>query len=124
MNLIINDRVVEIQLSPLECLWAFHLSGKIEVPLETIQSVRLEQPHSSWWKELKAPGTHLPGIFKAGTYYTERGREFWYVQGDQPCLCLDTTAGYYKRIVIASAEVADWTALIGQAKQDALQRLA
>ena len=30
-------------------------------------------------KEIKAPGTSIPGLIKAGTFYSNRGKEFWYV---------------------------------------------
>ncbi|MGB3292815.1 MAG: hypothetical protein WBB01_07515 [Phormidesmis sp.] len=114
MNLTIQDGAIQIQLTSAERLWAFHLSHQIEIPLDSIQSVRLERPATTW-KELRAPGTHLPGLIKAGTYYTERGREFWYAQGDQNCLCLDIAAGYYKRIVLSSAAAERWRSQLQQA---------
>ncbi|MEO1445206.1 MAG: hypothetical protein AAFV46_03030, partial [Cyanobacteria bacterium J06635_11] len=72
------------------------------------------------WNELRAPGTALPGFIKAGTYYTQRGREFWYVlraskgasNGGQNCLCLDMSEGYYKRIVLESGLAGTWRAQI------------
>jgi hypothetical protein len=30
-------------------------------------------------KHVRAPGTYVPGLIKAGSYYTSRGREFWFV---------------------------------------------
>ena len=107
MQLTIEDKAIKIQFEPAERLWAFHLSSQIRVPLSSISSVRLERPETTW-RELRSPGTYLPGVIKAGTYYTERGREFWYVQGSQRCLCLDMTAGYYKRIVLASVAAEQW----------------
>ncbi|MEL6555705.1 MAG: hypothetical protein AAFQ63_19930 [Cyanobacteria bacterium J06621_11] len=107
MHLIFYDHTVEIQLEQTEKLWAFHLSGRIIVPLKCIQSVTPERPNTTW-KELRSPGTYLPSIIKAGTYYTKRGREFWYVQGDSPCLCIDISEGYYKRIVLGSEAAERW----------------
>lgn len=112
MILLINGHTLEIDLSPLERLWAFHLGEQIKVPLSRIQHVRLDCPQTSLWKELRAPGTHLPGMFKAGTYYTDRGREFWYVQSGQPCLCLDILDGYYKRIVLSLETAEQWASQI------------
>lgn len=112
MNLIINGRTVEIQLTVLERLWACHISGQIEVPLEDILSVKRDRPDTLWWTEIRAPGTHLPGLFKAGTYYTERGREFWYVHTEQPSLWLDISDCYYRRIVLGSALAEQWRSQI------------
>ena len=115
MNINLDDNVIKIQLEPLERLWSFHISQSIEVPLSHIQSVRIEQPHTNW-KELRAPGTYVPRLIKAGTYYTERGREFWYVQGEQRSLCLDIIDDYYKRIVLASPQADRWRAQVQSAK--------
>lgn len=114
MQLTIEDSAIKIQLEPAERLWAFHLSSQIQVPLNSLSSVRLERPETTW-RELRSPGTYLPGVIKAGTYYTERGREFWYVQGNQRCLCLDMSAGYYKRIVLTSAAAKRWQLSIEEA---------
>ncbi|EDX83863.1 hypothetical protein S7335_1560 [Synechococcus sp. PCC 7335] len=114
MDINLNDDVIKIQLEPIERLWSFHISQWIEVPLSHVQSIRLERPRTSW-QELRAPGTYVPGLIKAGTYYTERGREFWYVQGEQSCLCLDITDGYYKRIVLASPRADRWRSQIQSA---------
>ncbi len=48
-----------------------------EISLEHIVEVRTEAPETSW-REIRAPRTYLPGVMKAGTYYTPRGKEFWY----------------------------------------------
>ena len=111
MDLIFQDHTVKIQLEPTERLWGCHLSGQIEVSLDNIQSVTLERPNTTW-KEMRAPGTYLPRVIKAGTYYTERGREFWYAVGDRPCLCIDISEGYYKRIVIGSTDAPNWQSQI------------
>lgn len=118
MNLIFNERTIEIQLTALERLWACHLSGQIEIPIDNILRAKLDRPNTPWWTEVRAPGTHLPGLFKAGTYYTERGREFWYVHTEQPTLWLDIADRYYKRIVLGSAQAEQWRSQI----QSALDR--
>ena len=30
--------------------------------------------------EVRVPGTFIPGVIKAGTYWTRAGKEFWYVR--------------------------------------------
>lgn len=108
MNLTIQNRTVEIRLEPLERLWGCHISGKIELPLAEIETVTLARPEPDW-QALRAPGTYLPGWIKAGTYYTQRGREFWYVGREPQTLCIDLKTGYYKRIVLASPQAQQWS---------------
>ncbi|MEL6779109.1 MAG: hypothetical protein AAFO06_17820 [Cyanobacteria bacterium J06597_16] len=118
MHLTTLDNNIKIQLDPSERLWAFHLNRQIEVPLDTVESVRLERPETTW-NELRAPGTYLPGFIRAGTYYTQRGREFWYVNkasnSTPNCLCVDMSEGYYKRIVLESGLAGNWRAQIQRA---------
>lgn len=97
---------LDIHLDGYERLWAFHLGSCIEVPLGDIIEVSTDLPPSTW-RELRAPGTFLPGVIKAGTYYTERGREFWYVMNPS-ILTIDIRDGYYKRIVLSLSDNEAW----------------
>ena len=58
-------------------LWA--LKSSIEVPLSRVASAEIdpEIARREWWKGIKAPGTALPGVIKAGTFYHWRERVFW-----------------------------------------------
>ena len=120
MNITFHSDKINIQLDPTERIFGVHLSQKIEVPLETLQSVTLERPDTTW-KELRAPGTYFPWLIKAGTYYSKRGRQFWYVLGDRPCLCLDMSEGYYKRIVLGSTNASSWQSQIQNQVQNQVQ---
>jgi hypothetical protein len=109
-----SDRLC-IDLDGWEKVWAFHWPPRLEVPLSQIQAVRLGMPPSDW-RELRAPGTFLPGVIKAGTYYTRRGREFWYVtkQGGE-FLTLVLAGGDYAQVVLTLPDAADWQTRIEQA---------
>ena len=120
MNLILQDGTLEIQLELMERVWSVHLGQHIRVLLNTLQSVQADCPETTW-REIRAPGTHLPGMFKAGTYYTERGREFWYARKGQSCLCLDMTEGYYKRVVLGSTDAGLWHAWLQSSVSRPLQ---
>lgn len=110
MNLTVKNRVIEIELEPLERLWSCHLGESIEIPLAAIEHVALEQPQTTW-RELRAPGTYWPGLIKAGTYYSDLGRAFWSVRPPQDCICIDLAEGsYYRRIVLGSPLAAQWLA--------------
>jgi hypothetical protein len=103
MNLQITDTSIILQLDWHERLWAFHLSPRIDIPIASIRGVTVNEPRMEWYA-LRAPGTALPGVFVAGTYYTRRGREFWYVSRNPNYLVLDIEGEYYKRIVLTLAD--------------------
>jgi len=109
MDLTVRDRTIEIALTPVERLWSCHISGSIQLPLFNLQavSVSAEKPESRG-RDLRAPGTYVPGLIKAGTYYSDLGRAFWYVSRNQPYLCLDLKVGYYKRVVLGSPLANEW----------------
>lgn len=99
MNLSINNNSLTIHLDGQERLWAFHLGPTIEILIAHIRHVSTDHPSMEWYA-LRAPGTAIPGLFAAGTYYAKRGREFWYVTRSPQFLVLDLEGHYYKRIVL------------------------
>ncbi len=103
--------VLEIRLGPWERLWSFHVGETIAVPLAQIQTVGTTLPPSDPWM-IRAPGTGLPGILAAGTFYSRRGREFWYVTAESPVLVLDVADFYYKRLVLNVPTAETWARLL------------
>ncbi|MBE9031570.1 hypothetical protein IQ266_17700 [filamentous cyanobacterium LEGE 11480] len=103
-----------IELSGWERLWAVHVGPRIVIPFDEIEQVRTTAPETTW-RELRAPGTFFPGVIKAGTYYTDRGRTFWYTKSAENVLCLDLSADqYYKQIVLTVDQNRTWADRINQ----------
>jgi hypothetical protein len=100
MQLSISDQTLNIDLDGWEQLWAFYFNADLKVPLAHITEVSTELPASDW-REVRLPGTFLPGVIKAGTYYTPNGREFWYVTQRDRYLTLKLENEFYNRIVLA-----------------------
>lgn len=115
MNLKITDNKLQLQieLEWYEQLWSFHLSKTIEINIERIKRASTEEPQSNW-TEIRAPGTFLPEVIKAGTYYTNRGREFWYVTKNRDYLTLELQDEYFKRIILTISDSSAWAERIEQ----------
>lgn len=114
MQLSLTATQFVIDLTGFERLWAFHLGQTITIPLEHIQAVSTELP-TAHWSDLRAPGTFLPGVIKAGTYYTKTGREFWYITPNSNYLTLELSPEvYYKKIVLAHPNSPLWVEQIQQ----------
>ena len=111
MKLEISERKLRIDLGDLEK--ALGIRGGFEIPLENIVKVGTEA-HRTGWREVRAPGTHLPGAIKAGTYYTPRGRELWYVT-EKGVLVLELENESYTRIVISIDNNEEWARIIKDA---------
>ncbi|MCC6557143.1 MAG: hypothetical protein IT372_29675 [Polyangiaceae bacterium] len=108
MQLVMDADRLELSLEGLEHLWAFKLAP-VSVPLAHITRAEAALPPSSW-RDIRAPGTAVPGLIKAGTYYTPRGRELWYVvrsRVKEP-LTIELTGERYRRIVISIEDARGW----------------
>ncbi|TVQ17395.1 MAG: hypothetical protein EA367_17670 [Leptolyngbya sp. DLM2.Bin15] len=109
MNLTLTADTFSVELEPMERFWAFHLGARIDIPRAHIQSVSSTMPPLSW-RVLRAPGTGLPWLV-AGTFYTELGREFWYITQRDRVLTLDLTSqDYYKRLILTVEDPSAWIA--------------
>ena len=106
---IVND-TLDIQFNTAEKILAIH--GSMQIPLSHItQSTgMLLEPT---WIQIRMPGTNLPGIIKAGTYYTNRGKEFWYLTIGNEVLRLELKDESYDRIIIGVKDSSFWTSRLG-----------
>jgi hypothetical protein len=113
-----NDNLI-IDLEWYEQFWAVTLNKQIQIPLSHIDRVSTAEPSSNW-SDLRAPGSFLPGIIKAGTYYTKQGKEFWYAVTDKNYLTLELHDEPYRRLIITIPDNISWYNSLS-AKADALR---
>jgi len=101
MKIVIDDKFgyIEIKLGFKENIASFHGSFE-KVPVSKIKSVTNDIPEKSW-KDMKNPGTALPG-FRAGSFTTPRGHEFWYanLKKESNYLVIELTYDTYDRIIL------------------------
>lgn len=101
MNIDLSDDALTLSFEGLEQLWAAKLSSHVRVTRAHVKRADTALPPATW-KELRAPGTFLPGVIKAGTYYNDRGKELWYAtrsQRDNP-LTIELEGEKYDRLVL------------------------
>lgn len=103
MKLSITDSYLEIKFSIPEKIISMH--GSLKIPLAYIKKARTEMSASplSSAREIRMPGTHIPGIVKAGTYRMQGRKYFWYVTRKTPYLVLELDEGRqpYRRIILS-----------------------
>ena len=89
----------EIKLGIKEKIASFHGSFE-KVPISKVMSISNDIPERSW-KDMKMPGTDLPG-FRAGSFTTTRGHEFWYAhfKKESSYLVIELTGDTYDRIIL------------------------
>ena len=89
-------------------LWAFKSS--LEIPLDHIAGVRADAGVAGgWWHGVRLPGTNVPGVITAGTFYQDGKRIFWDVHHPERTIVIDLHDEHFNQLVI---EVADPQAAI------------
>jgi len=96
------DRLI-LEIEGWDKLWAF--KSRLEIPLANITAVRADREVAhGLWKGIRAPGTHLPGVIIAGTYYQNGQRIFWDVKDPEKTIVIDLADERYNQLIV---EVAD-----------------
>lgn len=101
-----GDKVV-FQVVGLHRMWA--LKSRLEIPAANIRGARRDPKAVHGWKGWKAPGTYLPGLITAGTFYHEGRRIFWDVCDAERAVVVDLEDDKYQQLVI---EVEDPDAVV------------
>jgi hypothetical protein len=113
-----NDKIV-LELQGWDKLWA--LKTRLEIPHANVRSVRADPTIArGWWKGIRAPGTHLPGVIIAGTFYQDGKRIFWDVKEPEKTIVMDLMDDRYDQLIV---EVADPPEVV-RTIQDAISQRA
>jgi hypothetical protein len=85
--------------------------SELAIPLEYVLGVaRDEDEARTWYHGVRAPGTNLPGVITAGTFYEHGERVFWDVHHPERAIALTLRDERYAKLVV---EVDDPDAAIG-----------
>jgi hypothetical protein len=114
----IEGRRIRFEVEGWDKLWA--LKSQLEIPLEHIDGVRVDpEPARGWWHGFRMPGTQIPGVLTAGTFYQSGGAVFYDVHDPERTIVLDLNHENYKRLVI---EVEDPAATVTQIRAAVARR--
>lgn len=114
MNIIIDTEDIRIELSKLEKLLSLHDSFKIQIS-QIIGIYNTLLPYT--WKEIRAPGTEIPGLIKAGTFYTFRGTEFWMLRKKDNPVRIELKNNKFKRLIVGIDNYERWVFVIENLKE-------
>lgn len=108
-----GDRV-RFDVERWDRLWA--LRSQLEIPLAHISSVRVDpEPARGWWHGIKMPGTNIPGVLTAGTFYGSDGAVFYDVHDPENTIVLELDHEHYRRLVIEVEDPAGVAAILNRA---------
>jgi hypothetical protein len=106
-----SDNNFIFEVKGLHKLWAF--KSQITVPQSNIVSVQQVEGPLSIFKGLKMPGTHLPFVIAAGTYFKGGKKMFWDVVNSKNCIVVELKDSNYNQLVIEVANPDEAIKMLG-----------
>jgi hypothetical protein len=110
---IIDNQKLQIEWAYYEQIFALNFHKHYIIPLTDIESVSTDKPVNIWL-EIRHPGIIFPGLIKAGTFSSSRGKEFWYITNEQDYLILELKNQPFKRVIITINDNLIWAERINQ----------
>lgn len=108
VDLTVSDGKLVMHVRGADKLWAF--KGSLEIPLEHVAGIRADPAIArTWYHGLRMPGTNIPGVIAAGTFYKDHQRVFWEVHNPDNTVVIELHDERYNELVV---EVADPKAAI------------
>jgi hypothetical protein len=99
VDLSIADGKLSLHVRGADKLWAFKSS--LEIPLAHIAGVRADaEVARGWWHGIRMPGTNMPGVITAGTFYQDGNRVFWDVHNPEKTIVIDLHDERYSKLVV------------------------
>jgi hypothetical protein len=105
IRLQLRDDLIVVKLSGFGRLFA--VKGRLDIPKSHITSVdvmprKAVPPTPGTW--LRAPGTHIPGLIRYGSYGREPNREFWAVLRQREVIVIGITDWAYSRLILTTRD--------------------
>jgi hypothetical protein len=95
-------------------LWA--LKSTLEIPVAHISGARADSSVAhGWWKGLRLPGTNIPGVITAGTFYQHGKRIFWDVHNPDKTIVIALHDDRYDELIVEVSEPAEAVHMIQSA---------
>lgn len=99
VDLSIADGTLTLHVRGADKLWAFKSS--LEIPLKHIAGVRADpEVARGWFHGIRMPGTSVPGVITAGTFYQDGKRVFWDVHHPEKTIVIDLHDEHYSSLIV------------------------
>jgi hypothetical protein len=108
----ISDGILHLHVMGMDRLWSF--KSQLSIPIaHIVDAAPATDEAKHWYHGIRAPGTNIPGVITAGTFYDDEGCVYWDVQNPANAIAIALHDERYSKIVI---EVNDPAATIEQVR--------
>lgn len=94
----VRDGALVVEQGAIESM--FSMRGRIRVSLSDVVRVYADPTVAEEPKGIKAPGTHLPRLFVAGTFHAGGVKTFWNIRRGERCVVVHVQGQKFDRLVI------------------------
>ena len=85
--------------------WAF--KSQLTIPQEHVLNAHQDLESIKGWHGWRAPGTYIPTIITAGTFYKEGNKIFWDVANKENSIIVELQDEDYKQLIIEVENTAE-----------------
>ena len=115
VDLSVAEGKLVLRVSGADKLWA--LKSSLEVPMEHVAGIRADPSVArKWWHGVKLPGTNIPGVITAGTFYQHGQCVFWDVHNPENTVVISLHDERYNALVVEVADPGAALKLVTDAK--------
>jgi hypothetical protein len=108
-----------VHVDGMDRIWA--LKSQLEIPLQHVVKAEADPEIArGWWHGIKWPGTNLPGVVTAGTFYRDGQRTFWDIHNPDRTVVISLADEDYSQLVIEVEDPTETAKEINSAVADAL----
>jgi hypothetical protein len=105
------EGTVRFEVQGWDQLWS--LKSRLEIPLPHIRGCRADPDIAhGWWHGIRAPGTSIPGVITAGTFYQHGKRIFWDVHDPARTIVIELSDERYDELIVEVASPDDTLQLL------------
>jgi len=99
VDLAIADGKLILHVRGADKLWA--LKSTLEIPLQHIAAVRADPSVArGWYHGIRMPGTNIPGVITAGTFYQHGQQIFWDVHKPENTIVIELHDERYSELIV------------------------
>jgi hypothetical protein len=108
VDLSVAEGKLTLHVRGMDQFWA--LKSTLEIPLEHVAGIRADaEVARGWWHGIRMPGTQIPGVLTAGTFYEHGKKIFWDVHDPEKTVVIELHHDKYDELIV---EVADPNAAV------------
>src|SRR5450432_1046971 len=92
------------EVNGMHKLWA--LKSQLTIPAEHILNAHQDVESIKGWRGWRLPGTFIPSIITAGTFYKDGNKIFWDASNIEKCIVVELHDEHYNKLIIEVEDVA------------------